>query len=415
MAAPESVLVDPQLSAHLVVNPPSPSDATTSPCSIASAPLRTPEYLQRHNDLLLESRRPDSAHAGTGTPRSVGASRLTSKSHQTTHKSMGTSGLLRSPLSLVDANSPRRRLSGLMATMKLPSTPPQQTQRNWLQVHEILSPRSSPSPREAPPSGFAEMKWAATSTSELQTHGIALEHVERLAASPTKSSHMSPSSRESYSSVDSHSSYEERPGFRETIPHAQLTTEQRRPPPPEPPPREHKPYSVIETFVRRLSGIPAPPAQHPQSSVPALPVHQEELVGRCIQRTQVAGRDGDLHLPGTNRVRSGRRESAPPVVRAVILGDPNGSWSSQPSTLASSYLPDSGSMRAEVSETHVLREHVEFLQRQVKELHEKLAMLDDVEARLALVEVASSLPRSKSLQPRKLISFGFGRKKAARK
>jgi len=72
-------------------------------------------------------------------------------------------------------------------------------------------------------------------------------------------------------------------------------------------------------------------------------------------------------------------------------------------------------MRAEVSETHVLREHVEFLQRQVKELHEKLAMLDDVEARLALVEVASSLPRSKSLQPRKLISFGFGRKKAARK
>jgi hypothetical protein len=71
-------------------------------------------------------------------------------------------------------------------------------------------------------------------------------------------------------------------------------------------------------------------------------------------------------------------------------------------------------MPPEVTETHVLRQHVQFLKRQVEELHERLAMLDDVEARLAVVEVARSMPRSKSLQPRNLISFGFGRKKAAR-
>jgi hypothetical protein len=342
---------------------------------------------------------------------------------------------LRSPLSLVDANSPRKRLSGLMATMKLPSTPPQQTQRKWLLVHEILSPRSSPSPREGPPSGFAEMQCVAKRTSAHEPL------VERFAVSPTKSAHMSPDASASRSSFDSHSGYEETTGFNGTVPDEQLTVEEwpttvpdeqltveewpttvpdeqltvdEWPTPSAPPPREQKPYTAIESFVRRLSGVPAHPVQPAQPALPALPAHQEELAGRCARRGLVAWHDGDPHMSSTNRARSGRRESAPAVARALVWADLNGSPSSHPSTAASSRLPGSGSMQPEVSETHVLRQHVQFLERQVKELHEKLAMLDDVEARLAVVEVANSMPRSKSLQPRKLISLGFGRKKAAR-
>lgn len=417
-----SLHLEPQWTTLLSVDPPSPSEHAVSPCSIASAPLRTPEHLRfAAYPSPTEARRPDSAHAGTGTPRSAYASTLLSTGPRA-RKRLENSDLLRSPLvSMANANSPRSMLSvcrasysSEMSTIKLPATPPQQTQRNWLQVHEVLTPTPSPSPRDiqsesmqAQPQIMHQQsrmpaKWVDQQLMEsdvLDSRILEQDHT-----SPTASMHMSPASTTSSQGVVRQPSSD--PSLCEGL--ARCRTEQKQPLP-----SERKSFiEAVGSFVRRLSGVSSHQSRaDAQGSCRNQPWNVSDG-----HRRNISTIDGlDLEVPGAFNVNGESRESVPPVARALDLGDGSGRLSGK-RFVTTSTQPDGMQSASGTNETLMLRQHVSMLERQVKELTEKLSLLEDVEARLAVVEVASNMPRSKSMQPMKMINFGsgLGRKRPGR-